>query len=135
MNEYYVFYVFSMSELSEVVKILSDLKIGEVAKLVKMLEEEWGVSAAAPVAVAGAVAGGASEAAAEKTSFDVVLKSAGSSKIAVIKVIRELTGLSLPEAKAIADGAPKDVKNGVDKAKAEEMKQKLEAAGASVELK
>ena len=107
-----------MSELSEVVKILSDLKIGEVAKLVKMLEEEWGVSAAAPVAVAGAVAGGASEAAAEKTSF-----------------IRELTGLSLPEAKAIADGAPKDVKNGVDKAKAEEMKQKLEAAGASVELK
>lgn len=124
-----------MSELSEVVKILSDLKIGEVAKLVKMLEEEWGVSAAAPVAVAGAVAGGASEAAAEKTSFDVVLKSAGSSKIAVIKVIRELTGLSLPEAKAIADGAPKDVKNGVDKAKAEEMKQKLEAAGASVELK
>lgn len=124
-----------MSELSEVVKILSDLKIGEVAKLVKMLEEEWGVSAAAPVAVAGAVAGGASETAAEKTSFDVVLKSAGSSKIAVIKVIRELTGLSLPEAKAIADGAPKDVKNGVDKAKAEEMKQKLEAAGASVELK
>ena len=124
-----------MSELSEVVKILSDLKIGEVAKLVKMLEEEWGVSAAAPVAVAGAAAGGASEAAAEKTSFDVVLKSAGSSKIAVIKVIRELTGLSLPEAKAIADGAPKDVKNGVDKAKAEEMKQKLEAAGASVELK
>ena len=124
-----------MSELSEVVKILSDLKIGEVAKLVKMLEEEWGVSAAAPVAVAGAAAGGASEAAAEKSSFDVVLKSAGSSKIAVIKVIRELTGLSLPEAKAIADGAPKDVKNGVDKAKAEEMKQKLEAAGASVELK
>jgi len=124
-----------MSELSEVVKILSDLKIGEVAKLVKMLEEEWGVSAAAPVAVAGAVAGGSADAATEKTSFDVVLKSAGSSKIAVIKVIRELTGLSLPEAKAIADGAPKDVKNGVDKAKAEEMKQKLEAAGASVELK
>ena len=125
-----------MSELSEVVKVLSDLKIGEVAKLVKMLEEEWGVSAAAPVAVAGgAVAGGDAGAAAEKTAFDVVLKSAGASKIAVIKVIREVTGLSLPEAKAIADGAPKDVKNGVDKATAEDIKKKLEDAGATVELK
>ena len=123
-----------MSELSEVVKVLSDLKIGDVAKLVKMLEEEWGVSAAAPVAVAGAVAGGET-ASAEKSTFDVVLKSAGSSKIAVIKVIREITGLSLPEAKAIADGAPKDVKVGVDKAGAEEMKKKLEEAGATVELK
>ena len=123
-----------MSELSEVVKVLSDLKIGDVAKLVKMLEEEWGVSAAAPVAVAGAVAGGET-AGAEKSTFDVVLKSAGSSKIAVIKVIREITGLSLPEAKAIADGAPKDVKVGVDKAGAEEMKKKLEEAGATVELK
>ena len=125
-----------MSELSEVVKVLSDLKIGEVAKLVKMLEEEWGVSAAAPVAVAGgAVAGGDAGATAEKTAFDIVLKSAGASKIAVIKVIREVTGLSLPEAKAIADGAPKDVKNGVDKATAEDIKKKLEDAGATVELK
>ena len=123
-----------MAELNEVVKILSDLKISEVAKLVKMLEEEWGVSAAAPVAVAAA--GDASAApAAEKSSFDVVLKSAGSSKIAVIKVVRELTGLSLPEAKAIVDGAPKDVKCGVSKDEAETMKKKLEEAGASVELK
>ena len=125
-----------MSDLNEVVEVLSNLKISEVAKLVKMLEETWGVSASAPVAVAGApVAGGDAGASAEKTSFDVVLTSAGGSKIAVIKVVREVTGLSLPEAKAIVDGAPKEVKKGVDKAAAEEIKKKLEEAGAAVELK
>ena len=121
-------------ELNEVVKTLSDLKISEVAKLVKMLEEEWGVSAAAPVVVAGG-AGGATSGAEEKSSFDVILKSVGGNKIAVIKAVREVTGLSLPEAKAIVDGAPKEVKNGVAKDKAEEMKKKLEEAGASIELK
>lgn len=130
-----IFFDVCMAELSDVVKTLSDLKISEVAKLVKMLEEEWGVSAAAPVAVAAAAGDAGAGAAAEKSSFDVVLKSAGSSKIAVIKVVRELTGLSLPEAKAIVDGAPKDVKNGVSKDEAETMKKKLEEAGASVELK
>ena len=121
-------------ELNEVVKTLSDLKISEVAKLVKMLEEEWGVSAAAPVVVAGG-AGGTTSGAEEKSSFDVILKSVGGNKIAVIKAVREVTGLSLPEAKAIVDGAPKEVKNGVAKDKAEEMKKKLEEAGASIELK
>ena len=124
-----------MSDLNDVVKTLSALKISEVAELVKMLESEWGVSAAAPVAVAGVAAAGVADAGAEKTSFDVILKSAGASKIAVIKVIRELTGLGLQEAKAIADGNQKEVKAGVDKAKAEEMKKKLEEAGAVVELK
>ena len=125
-----------MSDLNEVVKTLSALKISEVAELVKMLENEWGVSAAAPVAATGvAVAGGVEDGGSEKTSVDVILKSAGASKIAVIKVIRELTGLGLQEAKAIADGNQKEVKSGVDKAKAEEMKKKLEDAGAVVELK
>ena len=125
-----------MSDLNEVVKTLSDLKISDVAKLVKMLEEEWGVSAAAPMVVAGGAAGASADAgAAEKSSFNVMLKNAGASKIAVIKVVRELTGLSLPEAKAIVDGAPKAVKEGVAKADADAMKAKLEEAGASVELK
>ena len=124
-----------MSEFSEVVKVLSDLKISDAAKLVKMLEEEWGVSASAPVVMSGGAAAGASEATSEKTSFDVMLASVGTSKIAVIKVVREITGLSLPEAKAIVDGAPKAVKTGVDKAQAEEMKKKLEEAGAVIELK
>lgn len=124
-----------MSDLNDVVKTLSALKISEVAELVKMLESEWGVSAATPVAVAGVAGAGTIDASAEKTSFDVILKSAGASKIAVIKVIRELTGLGLQEAKAIADGNQKEVKSGIDKAKAEEMKKKLEEAGAVVELK
>ena len=124
-----------MAELNEVVKVLSDLKITEVAELVKMLEKEWGVSAAAPVAVAGGAVASDAGASAEKSSFDVVLKSAGAGKIAVIKVVREITGLGLGEAKALVDGAPKNVKDGVSKADAEEMKKKLEEAGATVELK
>lgn len=123
------------SDLSDVVKTLSDLKVVELAKLVKMLEEEWGVSATAAVAVATPVGTGATPTASEKTSFDVVLTAAGGSKIAVIKVVREITGASLPDAKAIVDGAPKPVMTGVEKAKAEEMKKKLEDAGATVELK
>ena len=119
-----------MADLNEVVKTLSDLKITEVAELVKMLEKEWGVSAAAPVMVAGGNAGaGADAGAGEKSSFDVMLTNAGGNKIQVIKAVREITGLSLTEAKALVDGAPKSVKGGVAKADAEEMKKKLEEAG------
>ena len=125
-----------MADLNEVVKTLSDLKITEVAELVKMLEKEWGVSSAAPVMVAGGNAGaGADAGAGEKSSFDVMLTNAGGNKIQVIKAVREITGLSLTEAKALVDGAPKSVKGGVAKADAEEMKKKLEEAGATVELK
>ena len=125
-----------MADLNEVVKTLSDLKITEVAELVKMLEKEWGVSAAAPVMVAGGNAGaGADAGAGEKSSFDVMLTNAGGNKIQVIKAVREITGLSLTEAKALVDGALKSVKGGVAKADAEEMKKKLEEAGATVELK
>lgn len=105
----------------------------DIVELVKALEEKFGVSAAAPVAVAGAAEGAA--AAEEKTSFNVELKSAGEQKIQVIKAIREITGLGLKEAKDIVDGAPKVVKENVAKAEAEEMKKKLEAAGAVAELK
>ena len=125
-----------MSE--KVTKLMEDVKsltVLELSDLVKALEEEFGVSAAAPVgvAVAGAVAGG--EAAAEKTEFTVELKDAGASKINVIKVVREITGLGLKEAKELVDGAPKTLKEGVNKEDAEAMKAKLEEAGASVELK
>lgn len=106
----------------------------DIVELVKALEEKFGVSAAAPVMVAGGAAEGAA-AAEEKTSFNVELKSAGEQKIQVIKAIREITGLGLKEAKDIADGAPKTVKENVAKAEAEDMKKKLEAAGAVVELK
>jgi len=106
----------------------------DIVELVKALEEKFGVSAAAPVMMAGAVAEGAA-AAEEKTSFTVELKSAGEQKIQVIKAVREITGLGLKEAKDIVDGAPKAVKENVAKADAEEMKKKLEAAGAAVELK
>ena len=119
-------------ELNEVVKVLSDLKVGEVAKLVKILEEEWGVSASMPVVASAGVTGVSAE---EKSSFDVILKEFGANKINVIKVVREITGLSLPEAKAVVEGAPKEVKGGLDKEKAEEIKKKLEEAGATVELK
>ena len=126
-----------MSE--KVVKLIEDVKaltVLELSELVKALEEEFGVSAAAPVAVAAApVAGGAAPAAEEKTEFDVVLKSAGANKIAVIKVVREITGLGLKEAKAVVDEAPKAVKEGVSKDDAEAMKAKLTEAGAEVELK
>jgi len=122
-------------KMNEIIDTLSGLTILEVSQLVKSLEEKWGVSAAAPVAVAAA-AGPAAAAApvAEKDEFNVVLKGSGEKKIQVIKVVRELTGLGLKEAKDLVDGAPKAVKEGVAKAEAEEMKKKLEEAGGSVEL-
>lgn len=120
----------------EVVEWLSAQTVLEVAGLVKELEEKWGVSAAAPVAVAAA--GGAAapaEAVEEKDEFDVILKAAGANKIAAIKEVRAITGLGLKEAKDLVEGAPKPVKEGVSKDEAEEIKKKLEAAGAEVELK
>lgn len=120
-----------MADLNKLVEELSELTVMEAAELSKMLEEKWGVSAAAPVAMVAA-AGAAAE---EKTEFDVVLTDAGASKINVIKAVREITGLGLTEAKAIVESAPKALKEGVAKADAEEMKKKLEAAGAKVELK
>lgn len=126
-----------MANLEKIVEDLSALTVLEAAELAKMLEEKWGVSAAAPVAVA-AVGGGAAPAAAveEKTEFDVVLTDAGAKKIEVIKLVREVVpALGLKEAKDLVEGAPKTVKEGVSKADAEEMKKKFEAAGAKVELK
>jgi large subunit ribosomal protein L7/L12 len=125
-------------KMEEIVGTLSELTILEVADLVKKLEEKWGVSAAAPVVVAGAgapAATGAAPAAVEKEDFDVVLTGSGDKKIQVIKVVRELTGLGLKEAKDLVDGAPKTVKEAVAKAEADDMKKKLEEAGGSVELK
>jgi len=125
-----------MADLTKLVDDLSGLTVLEAAELSKMLEEKWGVSAAAPVAVAVAgAAGGAAAAAEEKTAFDVVLASAGAQKINVIKVVRELTGLGLKEAKDLVEGAPKPVKTGVAKEEAETMKKKLTEAGATVEVK
>lgn len=126
-----------MADTSALVEQLSGLTVLEVADLVKQLEEKWGVSAAAPVAVA-AVGGGAAPAAAveEKTAFDVILKEAGGNKIAVIKEVRAVVaGLGLAEAKALVEGAPKALKEGVTKEEAEEIKKKVEAAGAKVEIK
>jgi len=125
-----------MADLNKIVDDLSSLTVLEAAELSKMLEEKWGVSAAAPVAVAAApVAGGGEAAAEEKSEFDVVLAEAGSNKIAVIKEVRTITALGLKEAKDLVEGAPKSLKQGVAKAEAEEMKKSLEAAGAKVELK
>jgi large subunit ribosomal protein L7/L12 len=124
-----------MSKLEKIVEELSTLTVMEAAELSKLLEEKWGVSAAAPVAVAAAAAAPAAAAAAEKTEFSVVLESAGDKKINVIKVVRELTGLGLKEAKDLVEGAPKEVKGDVPKAAAEDMKKKLEAEGAKVALK
>jgi large subunit ribosomal protein L7/L12 len=124
-----------MSKLEKIVEELSSLTVMEAAELSKLLEEKWGVSAAAPVAVAAAAAAPAAAAAAEKTEFSVVLESAGEKKINVIKVVRELTGLGLKEAKDLVEGAPKEVKPDVPKSAAEEMKKKLEAEGAKVSLK
>ena len=122
----------------QVIEYLSNLNVMDLAKLVKTLEETWGVEAA-PVAVAGAMAapadGGGAAAEAEQTEFDVVLTSAGEKKIQVIKAVRELTSLGLKEAKTLVDGAPNPVKEGVSKDEAEEAKKKLEEAGASVEIK
>ena len=125
-----------MADLNKIIDELSSLTVLEAAELSKLLEEKWGVSAAAPVAAAAAapVAGGG-EAAEEKTDFDIVLSEAGSNKIAVIKEVRTITGLGLKEAKDLVEGAPKPLKQGVAKAEAEEMKKSLEAAGAKVELK
>ena len=127
-----------MADLAKLVDDLSALTVLEASELSKMLEEKWGVSAAAPVAVAAApgAGGGAPAAAAEeKTEFDVVLAAFGDNKINVIKEVRAITGLGLGEAKALVEGAPKTVKEGASKADAEDIKKKLEAAGAKVELK
>ena len=125
-----------MADLAKIVEDLSALSVLEAAELSKMLEEKWGVSAAAPVAVAAAGGGGAAAAPAEeKTEFTVVLTAAGDKKIEVIKEVRAITGLGLKEAKDLVEGAPKTVKEGVNKADSEAMKKKLEAAGAKVELK
>ena len=119
----------------EILEAISNMSVLELSELVKAIEDKFGVSAAAPVAVAAAPAAGAAAAAEEKTEFDVILKEIGEKKIQVIKAVREITGLGLKDAKALVDGAPKEVKTGVAKAEAEEMKKKLEAAGATVELK
>jgi large subunit ribosomal protein L7/L12 len=130
-----------MAKVEEIAEQLDQLTLLEAAQLSKLLQERWGVSAAAPVAVAavpggggaaGAVAAAAEE---EKTEFDVILTAAGDKKIQVIKVVRELTGLGLKEAKAVVDEAPKPVKEKVTKAEAEDMKKKLEEVGATVEIK
>jgi large subunit ribosomal protein L7/L12 len=123
-----------MADLNAILDSIKELKLLEVAELVKMMEEEFGVSAAAPVMVAGAADGGAA-AGDEKSEFDVVLADAGASKLNVIKVVRGITGLGLKEAKALVDGAPGTVKEAVAKEEAEKMKAELEEAGAKVELK
>ena len=116
----------------EILNAISEMSVLELSELVKAIEDKFGVSAAAPVAVAAAAPAAAAE---EKTEFDVILKDVGAQKIQVIKAVREITGLGLKDAKAIVDGAPKEVKTGVAKAEAEEMKKKLEEAGATVEMK
>lgn len=126
-----------MADLAKLVDELSTLTVLEAAELSKLLEEKWGVSAAAPVAVAAVAAGGgeAAPAVEEKTEFDVILTDAGDKKINVIKEVRAITSLGLKEAKDLVEGAPKPVKEGVSKAEAEELKKKLEEAGAKVEIK
>jgi len=126
-----------MSDLEKLVDELSNLTVLEAAELSKLLEEKWGVSAAAPVAVAaaGPAAGGEAAAAEEKDEFDIILAAAGDKKINVIKEVRTITGLGLKEAKDLVEGAPKPLKEGVKKEEAEEIKKKLEEAGATVELK
>ena len=125
--------------IEQIAEELDKLPLLQAAQLSKLLQEKWGVSAAAPVAVAAApgaaAAGGGAAAAEEKTEFDVVLSAAGEKKIQVIKVVRELTGLGLKEAKDLVDGAPKPVKEKVTKAEAEDMKKKLEEQGAQVQVK
>jgi large subunit ribosomal protein L7/L12 len=125
-----------MADIAKLVEDLSKLTVLEAAELAKALEEEWGVSAAAAVAVAAPAAGGdAGAAAEEKTEFDVILTGDGGKKIQVIKEVRAITGLGLTEAKALVEGAPKPVKEGVNKTEAEEIKKKIEEAGGTVELK
>jgi large subunit ribosomal protein L7/L12 len=125
-----------MADLQKIVDTLSGLTVLEAAELAKMLEEKWGVSAAAPVAMMAAAAGGAAAAPAEeKTEFTVVLAAAGAQKINVIKEVRAVTNLGLKEAKDLVEGAPKPVKEGISKDEAEKIKKQLESAGATVELK
>ena len=125
-----------MSDLAKIVDQLSGLTVLQAADLSKLLEEKWGVSAAAPVAVAAApAAGGAAASAEEKTEFDVILQACGDKKIEVIKEVRTITALGLKEAKDLVDAAPSPVKTGVSKAEAADIKAKLEAAGATVEVK
>ena len=126
-----------MANLDQIVDDLSNLTVMEAAELSKLLEEKWGVSAAAPVAVAAAAGGAPAEAAAgeEKTDYDVILTAAGDKKINVIKEVRAITALGLKEAKDLVEGAPKELKTGVSKDEANGFKEKLEAAGATVELK
>lgn len=126
------------ADLNQLAESLSELTVMEAASLVKMLEEKWGVSAAAPVAVAaapGAAGAGADAAAEEKTEFDVILAEVGEKKINVIKAVREVTSLGLKEAKELVEGAPKPIKEGVPKDEAEEIKKKFEEVGAKVEIK
>ena len=118
--------------IEQILEAIENMKVLELNELVKAAEEKFGVSASAPVMMAGAVAGGAAE---EKTEFDVVLANAGASKVGVIKAVREVTGLGLKEAKEVVDNAPKTLKEGVSKEEADQIKEKLEAAGASVEVK
>lgn len=120
--------------IEQILEAIENMKVLELNELVKAAEEKFGVSAAAPVMVAGA-AGAAGDAAEEKTDFEVVLTEVGSSKVGVIKAVREITGLGLKEAKALVDEAPKTIKESASKDEAEEIKEKLEAAGASVEFK
>ena len=124
-----------MANLEKIAEDLSSLTVMEAAELSKLLEDKWGVSAAAPVAVAAAPGAGGGEAAEEKTEFDVVLTAFGEKKINVIKEVRALTGLGLKEAKDLVEGAPQNVKEGVDKDEAAKVKEQLESAGATVELK
>jgi len=124
-----------MADLEKIAEELSALTVLEAAELSKLLEDKWGVSAAAPAAVAAAPAAGGGEAAEEKTEFDVVLAAFGEKKINVIKEVRGITGLGLKEAKELVEGAPKVVKEAVSKTEADEIKAKLEAAGATVEVK
>ncbi|GGZ03285.1 50S ribosomal protein L7/L12 [Novosphingobium colocasiae] len=124
-----------MADIAKLVEELSQLTVLEAADLAKALEEAWGVSAAAAVAVAAAPAGDAAAAVEEKTEFDVILTGDGGKKIQVIKEVRAITGLGLAEAKALVEGAPKAVKEGINKAEAEDIKKKIEEAGGTVELK
>lgn len=124
-----------MSKVTDVLEIVKGMTVLELNELVKAFEEEFGVSAAAPVAVVAGPAAAAGPAAEEKTEFDVILTSGGAQKIQVIKVVREATGLGLKEAKDLVDGAPKPIKEGIAKKDAEDLKKKLEDAGASVEIK
>ncbi len=124
-----------MADIEKIADQLSGLTVLEAAELATMLEEKWGVSAAAPVAVAAVAAGGDAGAAEEQTEFDVILASYGEKKINVIKEVRAMTGLGLKEAKDLVEAAPKPVKEGVTKEEAEELKGKLEGAGATVEIK